>query len=493
MDGKPAARKGDLTMYGGPITDGSPNVLIGTQGGVACSVCPGGVATDNPVNPQLGAKVLLGEEDLDFALPGALPLVWQRQYSSYVNAEHGAACGLLGHGWHLLGEITLELRADVILLFDAAGRVITFEEALAPGEDQYSRSEDIWLLRGGKDEQGHRPNWARQERFAHVAPELAGDAQCILAASGSADVFWVFSPVPDASKAKTANRTAGDKAITAEAILAAPSQHWRLSAQVDRFGRSQRYAYSTGDEADGQRRARKTPSLPAGRLIAITDGVGRRYRLAHQRIHSSHDQQGPWAADDGWRLIGVALEHDPLHALPEPIVLVRYGYDGQGQLATVHDRAGELVREFEWEQHRISAHRIKGGPWHRYRYGGQEPGLKVVAHTNEEGLDYTFGYQNEDPSPDGKPRHSAVVTDSLGRVQTYRFEGAAGLNRLIEHHRADGSVMRYQYDGFGRRHASIDPLGRATHLLLDGAGNITGSVRPGDAGHPSGIRTRQDY
>lgn len=98
MSGKPAARLGDK-VSGGVIVSGSTGVLIGDSGAMACSVCPGGVkGVGSPVNPQLGAKVLLGAADLDFALPGALPLVWQRQYSSYVNAEHGSQCGMLGHG-----------------------------------------------------------------------------------------------------------------------------------------------------------------------------------------------------------------------------------------------------------------------------------------------------------------------------------------------------------------------------------------------------------
>jgi len=97
MSGKPAARIDDKVKYARIVT-GSRTVLIGTQGGVACSVCPGGEAVGNPVNPQLGAKVLSGASDLDFALPGAMPLVWQRQYSSYVNAQHGGHCGVLGYG-----------------------------------------------------------------------------------------------------------------------------------------------------------------------------------------------------------------------------------------------------------------------------------------------------------------------------------------------------------------------------------------------------------
>lgn len=73
MSGKPAARQGDMTQYGGSIVQGSAGVRIGAPTGVACSVCPGGVTSGHPVNPLLGAKVLPGETDL--ALPGPLPFI----------------------------------------------------------------------------------------------------------------------------------------------------------------------------------------------------------------------------------------------------------------------------------------------------------------------------------------------------------------------------------------------------------------------------------
>ncbi|MFU1416064.1 DUF6531 domain-containing protein, partial [Escherichia coli] len=59
----------------GPIVQGSAGVRIGAPTGVACSVCPGGMTSGNPVNP------LPGETDL--ALPGPLPFILSRTYSSY--------------------------------------------------------------------------------------------------------------------------------------------------------------------------------------------------------------------------------------------------------------------------------------------------------------------------------------------------------------------------------------------------------------------------
>uniref|UniRef100_UPI002FBDB031 hypothetical protein n=1 Tax=Escherichia coli TaxID=562 RepID=UPI002FBDB031 len=61
MSGKPAARQGDMTQYGGSIVQGSAGVRIGAPTGVGGWVCPGGVASGPPVNPRRGAKVRPGE------------------------------------------------------------------------------------------------------------------------------------------------------------------------------------------------------------------------------------------------------------------------------------------------------------------------------------------------------------------------------------------------------------------------------------------------
>ena len=478
MSGQPAARITDRVAQGRIIT-GSRTVLIGSQGGIACSVCPGGLTIANPVNPQLGAKVLLGPQDLDFALPSAaLPLVWQRQYSSYVNPQHGAACGLLGHGWHLPQELAIELLGDSTLLHDASGRVITFAQALVPGGQLHSASEDLWLLRGGNDRGDHdTAAWAAHPRWAPFAqqdPALARSPRTLLAASGpgggQGDILWCFAPG------------------TGQAQEGAGA--WQLVARIDRFGRRQSYHYSDGTQRGpgqpGSPESAPLPAgrLPAGRLIALTDGAGRRYRLLHQRIHGGRPAQGLWGADDGWRLIGVDLEHDRLAPSPlsghqpSPIPLVRYGYGSAGELITVHDRAGQRVRAFEWEHHRIRAHRHRSGPWHRYRYDSAQPGARVIAHSSEDGLSYRFEYLAQPPGPHGQPRTATRVSDSLDRTETYHFEGEAGLSRLIAHHKADASRWLYSHDSFGRLASHTDPLGRCTHLRRDGQGRLLGLQRP---------------
>lgn len=102
MSGKPAARQGDMTKYGGPIVQGSLGVMIGAPSGVACSVCPGGVTHGNPVNPLLWAKVLPGETDI--VLPGPLPFVLTRAYNSYQTKTPAPVAGCDGRGWNSLGD-----------------------------------------------------------------------------------------------------------------------------------------------------------------------------------------------------------------------------------------------------------------------------------------------------------------------------------------------------------------------------------------------------
>ncbi|PJW28689.1 rhsC element core protein RshC [Escherichia coli] len=51
MSGKPAARQGDMTQYGGSIVQGSAGVRLGAPPRVACSVCPRGGTSGPPGHP----------------------------------------------------------------------------------------------------------------------------------------------------------------------------------------------------------------------------------------------------------------------------------------------------------------------------------------------------------------------------------------------------------------------------------------------------------
>ncbi|SDP92540.1 DUF6531 domain-containing protein [Paracidovorax cattleyae] len=504
MSGKPAARQGDLTKKGGPIVQGSATVLIGSAGGVACSECPGGMAVGNPVNPSLGAKVLTGADELDFALPGPLPLAWQRVYSSYVNAEHGTACGLLGYGWKLPLELRVVLQEERAVLFDATGRAITFDEALEPGQALYGSSENLWLMRGGGmvvADTSTAPAiptellpWAQQPRWSHVSAVLRANPDCVIAAPGSAGAgaaatAWVFLPARTAAPGTPAG--------------SAPDHV--LHAVIDRFGRSQ--CYEWGDEG-----------LQQGRVVGITDGSGRRYALRYERI-ASDASESPSAKpnapngdshhstahlllrpDDGVRLVAVDCTFNPLDPglIPDtarrPQPLVRYRYDGAGNLAEVLGQDGTVLRRFGYDAwHRMTEHQVRQGPRHRYVYEDQtaqgrrkglpaRPGARVAEQHNEEGLSYFFDYGHSPitagDGPAASVPSSTVVRDSLGRTTTYHFEGEGGLKRLVRLVAPDGAEHSYRHDSAGRRLSATDALGRTTWWRYDGAGRLLGVQGP---------------
>jgi RHS repeat-associated protein len=117
-----------------------------SAGGEPDEPCPLAAAEGSPVNPVLGVKVLSGEEDLDFMLPGPLPLEWQRFYRS-----NNFSDGWFGQGWGSLLELFLERTEDGGIDFiDSFGRRIKFP-GLRPGQEFYSPYEQLTLVRPDMD------------------------------------------------------------------------------------------------------------------------------------------------------------------------------------------------------------------------------------------------------------------------------------------------------------------------------------------------------
>ncbi|AOM54297.1 hypothetical protein BCV59_07170 [Escherichia coli] len=447
MSGKPAARQGDMTQYGGSIVQGSAGVRIGAPTGVACSVCPGGVTSGHPVNPLLGAKVLPGETDI--ALPGPLPFILSRTYSSY-RTKTPAPVGSLGPGWKMPADIRLQLRDNTLILSDNGGRSLYFEH-LFPGEDGYSRSESLWLVRGGvaKLDEGHRlaalwqalPEELRLSPHRYLATNSPQGPWCLLG--------WC-ERVPEADE-----------------VLPAPLPPYRvLTGLVDRFGRTQTFHREAAGEFSGE-------------ITGVTDGAGRHFRLVlttqAQRAEEARQQAisggtepsafpdtlpgyTEYGRDNGIRLSAVWLTHDPEYPENLPAApLVRYGWTPRGELAAVYDRSNTQVRSFTYDDKyrgRMVAHRHTGRPEIRYRYDSDG---RVTEQLNPAGLSYTYQYEKD----------RITITDSLDRREVLHTQGEAGLKRVVKKEHADGSVTQSQFDAVGRLKAQTDTAGRTTEYSPD--------------------------
>lgn len=423
MSGKPAARVGDK-VASNVIVSGSATVLIGDAGqGCADGSCKASPSVGSPVNPMLGIKVLPGETD--FALAAPSPFVFTRSYAS-----DDARIGPLGQGWSIPGaSLYLEVSETATVMVDPQGRRITFD-ALAPGQSLFSPSESLWIRRGGPAPgEGAPPPQVWDGRWIGVPATVQRDERCIVAmAVGSPSTF----------------------------VFAERASRWPLLQVCDRNGYTTTYQWSaTGD------------------LRWVQDSAGRMYAFVYQVVCP------PTEADRGLRLAGVVLAHDPgrdgptLASVFEPTAmgldwLVRFSFDAQGNLVQVRNRMDQPIRYFGWRDHILVRHGEPGGIDVRYTYDAYNPKGRVLTQANADGLSYRFDYY---------PQHT-VVTDSLGRVETFQFEGEAGLRRLVAHERADQTRITYAYDSAGRLVAESDPMGRVTRYRLDGEGMRLGVTRP---------------
>ncbi|EQB9990729.1 DUF6531 domain-containing protein, partial [Citrobacter amalonaticus] len=452
MSGKPAARQGDMTQTGGSIVQGSAGVMIGAPTGVACSVCPGGMTSGNPVNPLLGAKVLPGETD--FALPGPLPFVLSRTYNSY-RTKTPAPVGIFGPGWKAPFDIRLQIHDNELIINDNGGRSIHFEP-LFPGETAFSRSESLWLARGGVPVL-HESN-PLHTLWQSLPEDIRTSPHVYLATNSAQGPWWILGwseRIPDEDVA-----------------LPAPLPPYRvLTGLADRFGRTQTFHR----DADGEF---------AGNITAVTDGAGRRFRLVltmqalraeaarKQAVASGvrapeYPQTMPvsgYGADCGIRLEAVWLTHDPEYPENLPVLpLVRYAYTPRGELSAVYDRSDTPVRGFIYDDKhpgRMTAHQYAGRPRTTYRY---DAAGRAVEQHNPAGLSYTYEYE----------KNAVAITDSLNRREVLYTEGEGGLKRVVKQERSDGSAIHSEYDPAGRLIAQTDAAGRKTEYRLSpGSGQL---------------------
>ncbi|EOX8477462.1 RHS element core protein [Salmonella enterica subsp. indica] len=485
MSGKPAARQGDGTMKGGPIIQGSAGVIIGAPTGVACSVCPGGMTSGNPVNPLLGAKVQPGETD--FVLPGPLPFVLSRTYSSY-RTKTPAPVGIFGPGWKAPFDIRLQLRDEELILNDNGGRGIHFDPLFA-GETAFSRSESFWLARGGVSKL-HESNplhrlWQQLPQNIRTSPHV------YLATNSLQGPWWVLGwservPAPDD-------------------VLPAPLPPYRvLTGLVDNFGHAMIFHRAASGEF-------------AGEITAVTDGAGRRFRLVlttqaqraaqYLKLATATKQSVPetlsatdYGTDSGIRLAEVWLTHDPEYPDNLPATpLARYDYTPRGELAMVYDRSGTAVHGFTCDaKHpgRMVAHRYAGRPEIQYRYDASG---RVTEQRNPEGLSYAYVYD----------KNTVTITDSLNRREVLHTEGEGGMKRVVKKEQADGSATHSDYDSAGRLLAQTDAAGRKTEYRLSpGSGQLKEIITPDgrrtelyynsqrqltSTVYPDGLQSQQEY
>ncbi|MCA8142769.1 RHS repeat-associated core domain-containing protein [Burkholderia multivorans] len=197
------------------------------------------------------------------------------------------------------------------------------------------------------------------------------------------------------------------------------------------------------------------------------------------------------------------LEHGRLGAVTlvhgdERRVAVTYGYDENGQLASVTDANGAIVRRFRYAGGLMTSHSNALGFTSSYVWSTIEGQRRVVETNTSEGEHWTFEYD-----VDGRQTR---VRHADGRTAHWRFDAAF---QIVEYTDLDGGFYRikyndagmptmlmlpgertveFEYDDAGRIVAETDPLGRTTRTRYDG-----NSMRPVEIIGADGGAWRAEY
>ncbi|MCA1246423.1 DUF6531 domain-containing protein, partial [Massilia sp. MS-15] len=217
----------------------------------------------------------------------------------------------------------------------------------------------------------------------------------------------------------------------------------------------------------------------AGQVSMIDTSAGQRLVLHYA---------GPYA-----RLSGIeSLEGG------SPGFLVRYGYDGQGQLASVTDANGSVVRQFAYTDGLMSSHVNALGFRCSYAWEQIDRQARVATCSTSEGAHARLRYD-----PAGR---QTWVDDELGRQAHWTYDeqhqvvactDLDGAEYHIDYNASGQPValhlpgkrrVAFEYDDLGRIVAETDPLGRVTRTGYDGH-----SLRVADLRLPDGSRWQANY
>ncbi|QMT36458.1 DUF6531 domain-containing protein [Neisseria wadsworthii] len=405
------------------------------SGGCPCKGGGKGGAVGRPVNAILGIKVL--PEETDFVFDSPLPLIWQR---SYYSDQPGN--GWLGQGWSLPFSMRLERTQDGFLYIDEQGREIPLPDIDdEQDEPQYADDEDDF------DTEEADPVADPAEEDPYGLEDAYFDHEEQIYFSQVSDGLYQIASPDGGARLWFAEVDEGDGV-------------YQLIAQLDRNHHHIRLCY--GDNG-----------LPH----SVYDSSGRQFQLHFSSIRLNDSDEVFDAAAEYGVFVG---KDDNLYVNRLTSVtlnsreLVRYGYDGYGDLTAVYGRDGKRLRGFAYRNHIMIEHNQPDGLVSRYEYDRYDTDGKVLkSHTNL-GEAWTFDYR------DGYTR----VTDALGREEIYGFDENY---EEIYHINADGHRSDSERDDWGRITLQRDELGRETRFGYDTFGNLISITAP------DGSRTQIDY
>ncbi|MDN7620244.1 MULTISPECIES: RHS repeat-associated core domain-containing protein [Burkholderia] len=570
----PAARVDDKTTCDGTISKGSPDVFfgggtktvrdisaarpwvagLGAAIGIALALCGRGKgnwsdfvkgklpclamnfaagifgtwlgskmqpSAGHPVNVITGGKILDGSDDTDFVLPGPLPIVWRRFYSSHDDR----ADGLFGAGWSVPISVELKVAREngvvaSITYWDEQGRDIEFPP-VAPGESHFSVPEGIYLictagghyvvetvdglyrdfgparapasdaetlnLRRLEDRNG---NWIEVERAA------AGERERPVRLHDSAGrVLTVHYDPEHPRRVASIELVRGvDGELPEILVRYGYTSAGELATVTDRSGH-------TGRHFDYEHGRMTRHTLPGGlQCFYAWNGVGRDARVVR---HWTDDGEAyTFDADLAQRSVTITdqigrvtqwtwnEDRQPTSHTDAEGHVWQFEWNAMRQLVSTTDPAGHVTR-FEYDERGRQTQRIDAlGEVERTEWNGHYD--LPVAEIDPTNARWIYRYDtrgNLTMTRDPAGSATEYYRDERGLVHTirdarggYKFLEWNGRAQLTSYTDCSGKVTRFAYDARGALARVTDAAGQATVYETDTMGRVTG-IRTADGAH----------
>jgi RHS repeat-associated protein len=415
---------------GGLVSWGSGQVSNALTAAVAGS--------PNPVHSATGAKVLDGEDDLDFALPGLLPIEWQRYYSSRDERRDG----LFGAGWSVIYEVFVEMG----VLPEGGERLIY--------TDEQARQIDMGVIPLGG---------AVFSAGEGLSVRRHADGQVLIESVDG--LYRLFEPTPGTPSHLRLSQL-GDR--NDNRILLDYDAQGRLSRLRDSFNDVRiELGYKLGRVEQIERlfpdQSREVLASyhydAAGDLAEVRDAAGHlQRRFAYDSGRRMVEHQRPsglrcyyqWACVDDaeWRVIRHWTDEGDDY---------QFDYDLHAGITRITDGL-QRVSTRQWNpQYQITEYTDNLGQTWQFEWNDER---QLLGATDPQGGQWKFGYDESG--------NLCETQDPLGRIDSTLWLQHWSLP-LVETDAA-GHTWRYQYDPRGNCVSEIDPLGQTTRYRYDAFG-----------------------
>jgi RHS repeat-associated protein len=409
--------------------------------------------TGHPVDVATG-KVLTTQ--MDFELPGPIPLLWERVWFST-----SAWQGPLGRGWHhAFDAALLPVQDQVVCIRTSDGRELDFL-ALQHGEEAFDRKEKVTLFRDGL---GYALRLAdgHVHRFGEVGPP--GEPQRLVS-------------IEDASGNRI--RFSYDRAGRLERISDAGGRD--LTVQSDAAGRIVAiFAPHPTNETETFAIVRYGYDA-AGNLVEARDALGqaRRFEYRGHLLSRETDRNGlsfyfQYDRDDvrakclrTWGDDGI-YDHKLSYRLGETVV-----EDSLGHKTTYFHKRGTVYKTVDALGVVTLTERNQFGELVKEVDGLGHP--TTYDHDDRGNVDKTMGPDGATTTITYDARNRPIETvDAVEGVWSWKYDREG---RLAERIDPLGRTLRYQWSE-GRLAAFIDPAGHTTSFRYDRARNLVGMRTP---------------